>query len=493
MINRVHDMKTTTLKNPLRAVLSLTVLAALAACSVGPDYKRPDVDLPQSWSAAPAGALKAGGPETNSQWWKIFADPTLDKLIEEAFAKNTDIAVAAARVAEAEAELGFTRSDQFPSVTGTAGRERSRSSERSGQFQDGMPLTTTNNRAGLNVSYQIDFWGKYRRATEAARAELLATQAARDTVQISLAAQVAQGYYGLLALDAQVDAAKRAVDRGRESLDLQKKRYEGGLISEFDLRQREGEVEGVAAQLPPLERQQSAQERALAVLLGRSPREVIDVQIPRVGQRAVATSLPIAAPAGLPSDLLLGRPDLREAEQRLVAANARIGQARAAYFPSISLTGSLGSESASLSDLFSGPARTWRFAGDLTQAIWGAGRLVYQTEAAEARQQQALAQYRNSIANAFREVQDAIVAQVKAREVFDAETRRVTALSKSYELAKLRYANGMSSQLDVIDNERGLLSAEQNRIEAERGLRAAIADLYRALGTGVPVKADTKA
>jgi multidrug efflux system outer membrane protein len=488
MINRESNMKATTLTKPLRAAFSLTLLGALAACSMGPDYKRPETDLPQSWTAAPAGALKAGAPEATAQWWKVFADPTLDKLIEEAFARNADIAVAAARVAEAEAELGYTRSDQFPSVTGTAGRERNRASEKSGMFQEGMPLTTTNNRAALNVSYQVDFWGKYRRGTEAARAELLATEAARDTVRVSLAAQIAQSYYGLLALDAQVDAAKRAMERGRESLDLQKKRFEGGMISEFDLRQREGEVEGVVAQLPPLERQLSAQERALAVLLGRSPREVIDVQIPRVGQRAAATTLPLAAPSGLPSDLLLGRPDLREAEQRLVAANARIGVARAAYFPSISLTGSLGSESASLSDLFSGPARTWRFAGDLTQAIWGAGRLVYQTKAAEARQEQALAQYRNAIANAFREVQDAIVAQVKAREVFDAETRRVTALSKSYELAKLRYANGMSSQLDVIDNERGLLAAEQNRIEAERGLRAAIADLYRALGTGAPVR-----
>lgn len=184
----------------------------------------------------------------------------------------------------------------------------------------------------------------------------------------------------------------------------------------------------------------------------------------------------------MPSDLMLRRPDLREAEQKLIASNARIGIARAAYFPSISLTGLFGSESASLSDLFTGPARIWRFAGNLTQPIWSAGSVSSQVAIAEARNQQALAQYRNTIANAFREVQDAVSAQAKAREVFDAETRRVAALNQSYALARLRFENGVASQLDVIDIERSLIAAELNRIEAERGFRVAVADLFKAMG-----------
>lgn len=475
--NPFHGMK------PMRTLATAVAAALLSACAFGPDYQRPQTDLPQAWSAAPAGALKADSGA--AQWWKIYADPTLDQLIDEAFANNTDIAIAAARVAEAEAQYGLARSDLLPTTYAEGGRSRNRTSAKSGQFQEGMPLTTTSNRAALNVSYELDFWGKYRRSSEAARAELLGTEAARDTVRVTLAAQVAQGYYNLLALDARVTAMQRTVQRGRVALDLLTKRFEAGMISEFDLQQRSAEVDAVIAQLPPLEQQRSAQERALAVLLGRGPRAIIEANVARIAPRADATALPLAAPSGLPSELLLSRPDLREAEQRLIAANARIGVARAAYFPSITLTGSFGSESSALSDLFSGPARTWSFAGNITQALWGAGRLMREEDIAEARQRTAVAQYRGAIANAFREVQDAVVAQAKAREVFDAETRRVVTLSKAYELAKLRFNNGLSSQLDVIDNERGLIAAEHNRIESERALRAAIADLYRALGGGV--------
>ncbi len=456
--------------------------ALLSACAVGPDYQRPAQDLPQAWGAAPAGALQA--VSAAAQWWKIYADATLDQLMEEAFAHNVDIAIAAARVAEAEAQYGLARSDLIPTIYADGGRSRSRMSERSSQFQDNMPLTTTNNRAALNISYELDFWGKYRHASEAAKAELLATGAARATLRVTLAAQVAQGYYNLLALDARVTATQRTIARGKEALSLLTQRFEAGMISQFDLQQRSAEVDAVLAQLPPLEVRRSAQERALAVLLGRSPRAVIEETIARGGARANASTLPLTAPAGLPSDLLLSRPDLREAEQRLIAANARIGVARAAYFPSITLTGSLGSESAALTDLFSGPARTWNFAGNITQALWGSGRLMREEDLAEARQRIAVAQYRGAIANAFREVQDAVAAQVSAREVFEVETRRVATLTQAYGLAKLRYSNGLSSLLDVIDNERGLIAAEHNRIEAERALRAAIADLYRALGSG---------
>jgi len=252
------------------------------------------------------------------------------------------------------------------------------------------------------------------------------------------------------------------------------------VISEFDFQQRSAEVDSARAQLPPLQSRRGQQERALNVLLGRSPRTIMDGKVERSAAFNPVTA--IVVPAGLPSELLLRRPDLVEAEQKLIAANARIGVARAAFFPNITLTGLLGSESSSLGDLFSGPARIWNFAGNLTQPLWGASRINKQVDAAEARNVQAVAQYQSAIANAFREVQDAIEAQVAAREVFELERRRVTSLSKAWNLAKLRYENGVSSQLDVIDAERGLLLAEQNRIEAERALRAAVTDLYKALG-----------
>ncbi|MBL8516335.1 MAG: efflux transporter outer membrane subunit [Betaproteobacteria bacterium] len=464
-----------------RPLAALLASLALAGCAVGPDYQRPAADLPQAWPAAPAGAAANASA---ARWWTIYGDGALNTLVDEALAKNTDLAVAAARVTEAEAQLGLQRTNLSPTTYADGGRGRNRTSAKSGQFQEGMPLETTSHRAQLNVSYELDFWGKYRRATEAAKAELLATEAARDTVRLTLVAQVVQGHYGLLAQDARVAATQRTLERGREALRLLTKQFEVGMISRFDLQQRSAEIDAVEAQLPPLMRDRATQERALAVLLGRAPREVVDANIRRDGERANATTLNLAAPAGLPSELLLARPDLREAEQRLVAANARIGVARAAYFPSITLTGAIGSESAQLSDLFSGPARTWNFAGNITQALWGAGRLMREEEIAEVRQKIAVEQYRAAVINAFREVQDAVGAQAAARDVFVAETRRVESLRQAYALAKLRFENGIASQLDVIDNERSLVAAEHNRIEAERALRAAIADLYRALGAG---------
>ncbi|MEQ1674688.1 MAG: TolC family protein [Candidatus Nitrotoga sp.] len=508
-----------TKKTPIDFVSNSMVLVCLllgACTAAGPDYVRPAVELPQAWpgSSATGGvAVDSHASATDtSPWWKIYADPTLDTLIEEAFTNNTDIALAAARMAEVEAQTGLVSSQQMPSLLVQAGSNRSSLSQSTAKFQPIIPITSTNNRVALVASFELDFWGRYRRSSEAARATLLATEAARDTVQVALAVQITQAYFNLLALDAHVETAQRSIARSRESMSLQQLRYKAGVISEFELRQREAELEAFVAQLPPLQRRLSAAETALAVMLGRSPREVMQPKIPRgnklasvsvsVGEKTDAAtamssampsaildtlSKPLNLPAGLPSDLLLSRPDLREAEQRLIATNALIGAARAAYFPQITLTGSLGNESASLADLFGGPARIWQFAGTATQALWGGGRLTYQTKAAEARNQQALAQYRQAIANAFREVQDAIVAQTRLREVYEAETRRVHALKRGFELATLRYRNGVSSQLEVIDQERNLLATEQNRIAAERDLRNAIANFYRALGAGASV------
>ena len=461
-----------------RTVVALAMSAMLAGCMMGPDYKRPAMELPASYAPAQVNAATAAAPHTT--WWTTYNDAVLNNVVDEALKNNRDLVVGAARVAEARAQLGLAISDQVPSVYASAGRDRLRNSQATDNSGQGMPVMSTTNRVSLNFSYEIDFWGKYRRATEAARADLLSVEANRDTLRLSMVTQVVQGYFNLLALDAQVVATEQAVRRGQEALDLQKKRFDAGVISEFDFQQRSAEVDAARAQLPPLQSQRGRQERALAVLLGRSPRAIMEDKVERSSTFTPGNT--IITPAGLPSDLLLRRPDLVEAEQKLVAANARIGAARAAFFPNISLTGLLGSESSALGDLFSGPARTWSFAGQLIQPLWGAGRINRQVEAVEARNDQVVAQYQSAIVNAFREVQDAIQVQLAAREVNEIEQRRVTSLSKSWNLAKLRYENGVASQLDVIDAERNLLMAELNRLEAERSLRAAVADLYKALG-----------
>jgi len=278
-----------------------------------------------------------------------------------------------------------------------------------------------------------------------------------------------------------VDLTRRTVTLREEALALQRKRFQGGVISEFELRQLEAETAAVRAQLPPLERDREAQEAALAVLLGRSPRAIFEQNVERKVLADEAPAAPVVPP-GLPSELLLRRPDLVEAEQSLIAANARISVARAGMFPSISLTGQLGRESARFSDLFIGPSGLWSFAANLSQPIFAGGLLRARTEAAEARERQAVAQYQKAIQTAFSEVRSALAAQTRARESYEAQAVRAAALNDTLRLARLRYDNGIASQLDVIDAERGLLDARSARIEALRAHRAAIADLFRALG-----------
>ncbi len=461
----------------MRNTVCVALAAALAACSFAPKYERPPAELPQAWRAPD------GSPAPEDRWWRLFGDPALDRLAEEALANNQDLAIAVARVDEARALVRVVGSQLYPTVTGNAGAERSRASRATDFFFPGVPVYNTNYRATLDVFYEIDLWGRLRNATAAARADLLATEAARDTVRTALASEVVRSYYALRAFDEAVAANERALDLRTRALELERRRAAAGLISELDIRQLEGEVAAARALQPALLRDRAAEEAALAVLAGRSPRAIIDDTIARASGPDTALPSPVV-PAGLPSDLLLRRPDLFEAEQRLRAANARIGVARAQFFPQISLTGYLGSEAGSLSDLFSGPAGIWRIAGGLTQPIFQGGRLFAEAEAVEARQRQAVAQYQKTIQNAFREVRDAISAQARAREIYDAEGARVEAQREALKLATARYQAGLVNLLVPIDAERRLLEAELNRIDALRRQRAAVADLMRALGGG---------
>lgn len=453
-----------------RALLAATIF--LAGCAIKPDYQRPAVELPAAW--------KESAAAVEGNWWRIYADPVLDKLIAEAFERNTDLMVAAARVDESRALVGLAESALYPAVDAQFERNRTLSSAATGDLPPGLPRERNEYRAALRVSYEVDFWGRLRATTQAARADLLASQAARETVRITLAADVVKGYFSLRSLDSQVEATRRTLALREDGLVLQRKRYDHGVISEFDYRQLEAEVAAARSLLPLLERDREIQEAALAVLLGRSPRAIMEEGVERGAENGALA--PAAVPAGLPSELLLRRPDLVEAEQQLIALNARVAAARAAYFPSIELTGLLGSGSQMLSTLFTGPAGIWSLAAVITQPIFNAGRLDAQVGAARAREQQALAAYQGAIQNAFREVRAALASQTGARESFEAEGARVAALAATLRLARLRYSNGLASQLDVIDAERGLLAAEIARYEALRSQRAAVADLYRALG-----------
>ena len=452
------------------------ILAALAAgCSVQPRYEKPAPELPEAWKETAPRFAEDG------RWWRIYQDVELEKTIEEALAGNGDLLIAAARVDEARALLGEARSFFWPRIDATASAARQRNSERTAFSQPGVPLEFSTYRGALEVSYEADLFGRLRSNADAARAELEASEASRDAVRLALAAQVARSYFALRSLDEQVEITRRTVALREDALGLQRRRLQGGVISEFELRQLEAETAVVRSQLPPLEAAREREEVALSVLLGRSPKQVFEGNV-KVKVSMDEAPGPPAVPSGLPSELLLRRPDLVEAERVLAAANARVGVARAEMFPSITLTGALGSESSSLSNLFSAGSLIWSIAAGITQPIFAGGRLKARTEAAEARERAALAQYQQAIRAAFGEVRAALIAQSRARESYDAESARATALAQTLRLARLRYQNGVASQLDVIDAERGLLEAQRARVAALQAHRAAVADLFRALG-----------
>lgn len=457
-----------------KPILLLALLMLNGCVVIGPDYRRPEIDLPQQWQPNASDPFSAG--------WRVFDDPVLIELLEEGERNNLNLALAVARVDEARALVGRSNADLYPAIGATINRSRTRQSQRSFiPLPVGKDPVSSNTRVALSASYELDLWGKLRRASEAARAELLATQAAHDTVVLTLASDIARGYFALLALDEQVVITERTVAARNESYKLQKMRFDAGISSAYELLQIEAETATALAQQAGLIEQRAQQANALTVLLGRSPREIVAAAVAR---GVPATPGAMVVPAGLPSQLLLRRPDLVQAEQRLIAANARIGVARAGYFPSISLTGYVGSESMALSDLFSGPTRIFQFAANLVQPIFNANRVGYEVDAASARQQQALAQYRQAIANAFRDVQDGLAGQRQARLALDAEQARVNALLRAHELVNLRYRNGTASFLEVLDAERNLLQAQLNRADAQRRQRSAIADLLQALGGG---------
>ena len=462
--------------SPVLAILIIAIALLtmiLAGCSVGPDFKRPDVELPKDFGVTQS-PLPPG-----ERWWTLFNDPVLDRLVGEALEANHDLKAAAARVEQARAQVAITGAGQLPSVGVNASRARTRASELGSIPLPPDAIQTHDNRMVLQLSWEIDFWGQYRRASEAARSDLLASEAGRDAVRASLVSEVVRGYFALLALDRRADVVERTLASRQKTLELQKMRFDAGVTSELELRQAESDLRTTEALVPTLRQARVTQENALAVLFGRTPREVYEG---RVDRGTPATPAAIEVPAGVPSDLLLRRPDLRQAEAQLHAANARIGVARAAYFPKISLTGYYGGESQALGDLFSGPARTWSLGAGLLQPLFAAGQIRGGVDLADARTREAAELYGKAVANAFREVRDAIAAQSNLREAALAQRERECSLARTLELETLRFDNGTVSLFEVLETERQLLLARLDAINAERDRRNAIVELYLALG-----------
>ena len=454
-------------------VLLALLVMFLQGCTVGPDYKRPELDLPEKY-----GVVQSTAP-ASAEWWKVFNDPLLDKLEAEALEHNHDLRAAAQRIEQARAQVSIARADQFPSVGVEATRNRTRSSSVGPIPLPPDFIETTDNRLVARFSWELDFWGKYRRASEAARADLVASEAGRDAVRLSLLSDVAHGYFTLLALDRHLAVVEQTREGWARSLELQKLRMEAGAVSELDYRQIESQLRATEALIPPLRLARTRQEGALALLVGRTPREVYAANVER---RDMGGPSPIEVPAGLPSDLLLRRPDVVQAEAQLHAANARIGVARAAYFPSISLTGFYGGESQALHDLFTSPARTWSLAGDILQPLFAGGQITGGVDLANARTREAVELYQKAVANAFREVRDAIAAQTDLRDAANAQLERERSFVRTLDLSRLRYDNGAIDLFELLATERLLLAARLDAIDAERDRRNAIVDLYTALG-----------
>jgi multidrug efflux system outer membrane protein len=448
----------------------LLAVVALGGCALGPDFSRPDVAQPEAFRGAPAGESIANLP-----WWQVFDDTVLQELVRSALEENQDVRIAASRVEEAAAALGFVRAEQFPAFGIGAGAGRAETSEQ----RDGIPGTIASDfSVYANVSWEVDLWGRLRRATESARAELLATEAARQGVTISVVAAVADLYFQLRDLDNRLAISERTLASRRDSLDLIRTRFRGGIVSELDVRQAEIEEATAAAAVPIFERSIVAVENALSVLLGRPP-GTIPRGAPLDGERVPAT-----APAGLPADLLNRRPDVREAEELAHAQMARVGIAEALRLPTLTLTGTAGLASSELDDLGESGADFWSIGGNLLGPLFEFGRNVRRVEVEQARTEQAILRYESTVLSAYRDVDDALAALGTGAAEYEARRRQVESARAAARLSRARYDGGVTSYLEVLDSERSLFSAELQASSTLQQRYTALVQLYKALGGG---------
>lgn len=458
----------------VKQLCTALALMLLTGCTVGPDYQRPTVDMPKDWRVQAREATNLA----DTDWWRQFNDPVLSELIAAALRENKDLLIATARIEEYAGRLGMTRADFFPQISGTGQYSRQQVTETGDNRYTAAYKTDTDTYATtLNAGWEIDLWGKIRRSTEAARAQLIASEEGRRGVILSLVSNVAGAYINLRALDRQLEISRSTAKTRGDAYKLFQERFSGGLISDLELSQNRSQYEEALASIPPLEQAIGQQENGLSVLLGRNPGAIAR------GKRIEQMGLPTVV-AGMPSELLVRRPDIREAEQNLIAANAQIGVAKAAYFPSISLTGAFGYASGDLSNLFQGPSKVWSYTAPISVPIFTAGKIRGSVKQAEAIQQQALLGYQQAIQNGFREVNDALVAQQQTGNQLEAQFRQVESLRQYADIARMRYDNGYTDYLTVLDADRSLFNAELSLTKTQGALHQARISLYKAMGGG---------
>jgi multidrug efflux system outer membrane protein len=458
-------------KGPLTAVIIAGSLAA--SCTVGPEYERPDAAVPESFRYATPGALDTA----DIDWWTLFGDPVLGDLVDEALLNNYDVRIAASRVEEFAARVGIERSGAFPQVSYDANAGVNQISRETSPGNTGADRVSDIYTANLNVGWELDIFGRIRRATEAARADTLAEEEVRRGVILSLVTSVATSYIGLRSLDEQLEISRRTLESRRRVVDLFELQYDKGVISQLELAQVRSELERTAATIPAIERDIALLENSLSVLLGRPPGPIAR------GCSIDELTLP-PIPTGLPSDLLQRRPDLREAELRLIAANERVGAALADFYPRVSLTGSFGVASDDLAQLFTSPATTYSLGAGLLGPLFTAGLLENQLNVAEAQERQLLDTFRLAVLTALRESEDALVTRSTLVEQVDAQSRRVESLSVYADLADKRFDSGYAAYIEVLDADRDLFDAQLQLVQFRASVYNAVIGVYKAFGGG---------
>jgi len=461
-----------------RSLAAMAIMILLSGCLVGPDYRRPPVTTPDVFRSSPNPT-----PDPKSfadlKWFEVFSDEQLQALIRTALVQNYDLQDAVARVDAARANLGITQSDQYPNF-GLGGGFSSIELSRNGAFS--IPSGTRQRNFGtvfLSLfTFEVDLWGRLRRATEAARAELLASDWNRKTVITTLVSDVATAYFNLLEQDMELAIAKSTLATREESLRLIRRQLQGGVGTLLDVRQGEQLVYGAAQTIPSTEQQIEQTENQINLLLGRNPGPITR------GRLLTEQQIPPQVPPGLPSSLLERRPDIQAAEQTLVATNANIGVAKAAYLPQITLTGEYGYQSTALANLFSGSRRIWSFVPQLTQPIFTAGRITSGVELAEAQQRSALAQYENAIQTGFRDVSDALIQYQNVRKVRAQRELLVMALQDRKRLAYMRYQGGVDTMLNALNSDQDLFVAQLSLAQSRLDELLSLVQLYKALGGG---------
>ena len=463
------------MRRPL-ALLALPVAFALFGCAVGPNYKRPTIDVPPTYRGAAPGAAAPSDPASlgDEKWWAVFQDEALQGLIRTALQQNYDLRIAATRVLQARAQVGITRADQFPSLSG-GGNINSTQTALSPEFP---AFEETSGQLTLSAAWELDFWGKYRRASEAARANLLASEWGQRAVVSTLIANIATAYFQLRALDLELEISQQTLSSRQQSLKLEQALEQNGSVSLVDVRQAEQLVYTTTETIPNVERQIQQEENFIRVLLGQNPGEV-----PR-GRKLTEQPILPTVPVGLPSALLERRPDVQQAEEQLIAANALIGVAKAAYYPDISLTGTGGFQSPALVRLFTGPAALWNFGPNVTVPIFTAGKIHSNVKLVEAQQQEALLTYQQAIQQAFRSVSDSLVGYQKNREFREQQELLTASAQEASKLAEIRYKAGVTSYLEVLTNDTNYFAAQLALAQAQSNELNSLVQVYNALGGG---------